>query len=145
MSSLPIKHQCFWCRCGLYRHEVTRDHLIPVFCDGGNNSNVVDSCRKCNNWRGIIPGYVGHRRQLVQEMAKWGSLAMYQRLKIANNRRGLVKHYPVVLQKQREIVNLEMLRLGFSPSVEIILLPPPALPHHEMTDLIEKCDSSIAL
>lgn len=116
--------RCFWCQNEFPLEQKTRDHLIPKSCGGGGcqKDNIRDSCGKCNNERGILPGHHGNYRYILRKLSIWqenhpDAKTLYKWLQRVvsryNNRSGEIQK---LLEKW---VALETERLGRSPSADI--------------------------
>lgn len=54
-----MRVNCCYCEKRLDKTNVTKEHIVPVFC-GGNNLmfNLIACCRSCNSKRGSDPLFV---------------------------------------------------------------------------------------
>jgi hypothetical protein len=107
------QRNCFWCQRAFWKGELTKDHLEPASLGGADEyCNLVRACSECNNERGLFPAMF---RRGHQTFAKTDPLAQSWAVK-----KYLDKVVEVVTL-QMEWRDLEILRLGWSPSWEIVI------------------------
>jgi hypothetical protein len=93
---------CFWCDKELWKHYVTKDHIISSALGGSSlQHNVVVSCEPCNNERGAIVSvylnyikHSGHKDSIERALKK----------------------LPYWLSIQEKWTEIEISKLGYSPT-----------------------------
>jgi len=106
------KHPCFWCDKLLSKHQLTKDHVVPLGLGGSDKQeNVVKACNLCNNERGRIVGYFYFLREFRKnkDHNKFNNMEQY------------CNKLPQMLELQKKWVDIEKEKWGKSPSAKMKL------------------------